>query len=499
MKKIKQWISHLREKRQPGIRNRIMLHLVLFVAFVIVLLWVFQIVLLDHFYSMYKRQQVQAVADAVIQNIGNDDLATLAEHLSTQNDMCIMLLDESNHLLINAEGLRKCLIHRMAPPTLAWWKDRAAENDGPVIDDFDMQPFVAPGFNPRRFVGQLPSSMEDHSQSMLYVRQVTLSSGEIATLMLNAKLTPVTSTVDALRYQLGWITVIVLAAALGVAFVLSKHISRPIEDTNAAARELAHSRYQPSKRARRYREISELNDTLAHAAEELSKVETLQHELIANISHDLRTPLTMIGGYAEMMRDLPGESTPENMQVIMDETSRLTTLVNELLDFSRLQSGSTAIEPSSFCLTDAVESMIGRIGKLTEKDGYIIRLDADAQLYVNADEKRIGQVVYNLIGNALTYTGADKTVIVHQQQLGNAVRISVKDSGKGIPADELALIWNRYYRAKESHRRAIVGSGLGLNIVRAILDQHHANYGVDSTPADGSTFWFELPLEPRDL
>ena len=109
-----------------------------------------------------------------------------------------------------------------------------------------------------------------------------------------------------------------------------------------------------------------------------------------------------------------------------------------------------------------------------------------------ADESRIGQVVYNLINNALTYTGEDKTVTVTQTIEGDMARIAIHDSGKGIP--ELPLIWNRYYRAKENHKRAIQGSGLGLSIVRSILEAHNVPYGVDSQEGKGTTFWFKLPL-----
>ena len=198
-------------------------------------------------------------------------------------------------------------------------------------------------------------------------------------------------------------------------------------------------------------------------------MEHLQHELIANISHDLRTPLTMIGGYAEAMRDIPSENTPENMQIIMDETARLSTLVNEILDFSRLQTGALAMNPQPMSLTDTVQAIVTRVGKLTEKDGYVIRFAPEDNLTVVADETRIGQVVYNLLGNALTYTGKDKTVTLTQTRKDGRARLSVSDTGKGIAPEELPLIWNRYYRTQESHKRAVIGSGLGLSIVRNIL------------------------------
>ncbi len=231
--------------------------------------------------------------------------------------------------------------------------------------------------------------------------------------------------------------------------------------------------------------------TLAKAADELSQVEHLQHELIANISHDLRTPLTMIGGYAEAMRDIPGEATPENLQIVIDETNRLTSLVSELLDFSRLQTGNAEMSPAPFCLTEAISAIVQRVGGMTGKDGYLIRFELEESVWIHADEKRISQVVYNLLGNALTYTGADKTVTLTQTMQEGTVRLSVHDTGKGIPPEELPLIWRRYYRAQESHKRAVIGSGLGLSIVESILVKHGMRYGVDSVQGEGTTFWFE--------
>ena len=465
------------------------------------LLWMFQIVFLDDFYRGFKSRQVEDAAEMILQNLeqDSDDLSSSAGIIAEHYDVCILLLDSNANVLLSAEGTRNCLIHRLSSRALAWWCDKASEDGTASMELFRMQsipsgpagslvdgtgtevmsPPSKVSFQPsdQPNVSPLPVQTEtsngkynkrDHRirlmdqseiQSLLYARKVHLSDGTEATLLLNTQINPVISTVSALRSQLGVITVVV----------------KP-----------PHSN--------KYREIAELNETLVHAADDLGKVEALQHELIANISHDLRTPLTMIGGYAEVMRDLPSENTPENMQMIIDETSRLSTLVNELLDFSRMQASGLKLNPSDFCLTDAVDSTVKRVGKLTEKDGYTILFEYDTPVFVTADSMRISQVVYNLIGNALTYTGPDKRVTVRQSVHDGYAHIDITDTGKGIAPDELDLIWNRYYRTKETHKRAIIGSGLGLNIVQSILKEHNVPYGVSSELDKGTTFWFELPL-----
>lgn len=298
---------------------------------------------------------------------------------------------------------------------------------------------------------------------------------------------------EAVRTQFLLTVAAITLATVLVGFTMARSISEPIIETNESARELSRSRYTRPPHSGGYREIAELNDTLVRAAEDLGRVEDLQRELIANISHDLRTPLTMIVGYAEAMRDIPEEVTPENMQIIIDETNRLNSMVNEVLDFSRLRTGSLELEEKPFNLTEQIREITGRVSKMTAVDGYRVVFDGAEERWVTGDSGRISQVLYNLLGNALTYSGEDKTVRVAQKDAGSRVRVEISDSGEGIPANELPYIWDRYYRSRENHRRAVIGSGLGLNICRSILEKHGVEYGVKSGEGQGTTFWFELP------
>ena len=296
------------------------------------------------------------------------------------------------------------------------------------------------------------------------------------------------------RWEFLVIVIAILLATGLVGYSMARSISQPIIETNEAARELARGQYTRPPHSGGYREIAQLNDTLVETAGDLRRVEDLQRELIANISHDLRTPLTMIEGYAEAMRDIPEEITPDNMQIIIDETERLSGMVNEVLDFSRLRTGSMELTQTAFSLTDLVRTSIDRISRMTAANGYTVTFDAAEDVTVTADSGRIGQVIYNLVGNALTYTGSDKDVHVRQEIREDAARISVRDSGEGIPPEELPWIWDRYYRSRENHKRAIIGSGLGLNICRGILESHGAPYGVENAPEGGTIFWFELKV-----
>ena len=179
--------------------------------------------------------------------------------------------------------------------------------------------------------------------------------------------------------------------------------------------------------------------------------------------------------------------------MVIDETGRLTSLVNDLLDMSRFISGNRQLTLESFSITDALRETVARYSKMCERDGYRVQLQCDCELCVTADRSAILRVVYNLINNAINYTGDDKLVTVRQIYRDGVCRVEVTDSGCGIPSSELPHIWERYYRASEFHKRSVVGTGLGLSIVKNILALHKARFGVRSRVGYGSTFWFELP------
>jgi signal transduction histidine kinase len=243
-------------------------------------------------------------------------------------------------------------------------------------------------------------------------------------------------------------------------------------------------------------EIVELAQTLNFARDEISKADKMQKELIANVSHDFKTPLTMIKSYASMIREISGdvpEKRNKHALVIEEEADRLTALVNDVLELSKLASGIGELKLVDINLSSCVYEILNRFEYLSETQGYQFIVDVDDGIYTRADELKISQVLYNLIGNAVNYTGEDKRVFVSLKRDGVGAKFSVRDTGKGIKEEDIPSIWERYYRSSEAHKRPVKGTGLGLSIVKSALEKHGFIYGVRSQVGKGSEFYVIFP------
>lgn len=507
-----------RRKRVGGgisISRKLFVFLALFTLFILAVVWVMQIGLLNYFYRQSKYKELE-LADRLITSSVQDnpsELERVVEECATDYLLCIRVFRVDGpmaHQLVSADVSSDCLIHHISDRFLTYLYNEAVAGGGLYTRQVSPNALFLthpdamagkendkrPQENSENFRSFLRRTSADGDLNLIRVRVITGAMGDTYIIMLNSELEPLRATVNTLQTQFWMIAFILLLGSLILAVLISRNISEPLKKMNRAAKKLAAGNYNADFRAGGYREITELSDSLTHASEQLSQNDRLQKELIANISHDLRTPLTMIIGYSEVMRDLPGENTPENVQVIIDETQRLSQLVNDLLDLSKLQAGSRKPVLEVFNLTELIRATMLRYEKLTQKDGYRIEYASDVSVDVSADRTMILQVIYNLINNAINYTGDDKLVRVTQQLIadGMRVRVSVTDSGAGIPPEQIPLIWDRYYKIDKVHRRAMIGTGLGLSIVKQILEAHHTTYGVESKVGEGSTFWFEMKV-----
>lgn len=413
-----------------------------FCALLLAILWLFQTVFLSDMYKFIRKNEIERAITLVEKNINSPNLEDILRELEYNKE--IIVRPTNNYI----------------PPALP-----------------------APDIRNRR-----------QPETITNTKEFTLEDGSKISLTFHAIVTPVDATVSTLRMQLFIITGIMIFLATLIAIIISKRISNPIEQINQSAKALAKGDYETEFHGRGFLEIKELSDILNTAALELSKVERLRRELMANISHDLRTLLAFIYSYAEMMHDFPHEVTSEQSQIIMDEAKRLTSLVNDMLDISCLETGITRLNKENYNLTERLRETINRMNRLVENKGYQLNFEYEEDVYIHADEVKITQAFYNLLINAITYSGDDKTVIVRQSVKGNAVKIEVIDHGEGIDQSDLPYIWERYYKVNKEHKRPIIGTGLGLSIVKKIIEMHNGKYGVELEVGKGSIFWFQLEL-----
>lgn len=470
----------------------------------LLILWLFQTVYLDTFYKKIKTNELESALSHVETMSVDEDFSQAVETIAESYDVCILVTDFEGKTLFSADKNMNCAIHKLPTEELVRIMKKAG--DGEVIKiknniglSFDKD-INNKDKRPNRFEDKMNMPPNDEYESLMLVKIITLNDGTQCAAFLNSIISPVSATVYTLRIQLIYISVIMVVIALVMAVVIAVKVSRPIININNSAKKMARGDYNIKYDVGSYKEISELSKTLNYTVSELKKTEDLQHELIANVSHDLRTPLTMITAYSEVMRDIPGENSPENVQVIIDEANRLTNLVNDMLDISKLQAGVDTLNAREYNLTSGIKSVIDRYAKLVEQDGYkVIFKYKEEDIMVRADEFKIYQVLYNLVNNAINYTGPDKTVTIKQIVNGEIVRIEVTDTGDGIAEEELANVWERYYKADKKHKREVMGTGLGLSIVKNILKLHDAKYGVLSKVGEGSTFWFELKIIGKSI
>ena len=508
-------------KRDIGIKYKVFSAFLLFAIVLLGVLWFFQIIYLKDFYRSVKKVETEKVLNTLEGLIlSGNDVSEDIENLAGTNNMAIYVTDEDGRGIYNAEYIHNSRLSSMPLTMFLECKEKASEAGGTAVIEFEGSKRKLP----QEAVGELPGDVpdvgeqpfisesrieytldpnrkdlfrqnigDDLAESIIYVRTLSVNNTNYV-LMVNSVLTPLDATVSTLKRQLLIISTIMLVVSLCFGFGVSYMISRSIIKLDAGAKRLAAGDYDVKFDSVDYAEVARLSDTLNYAASELKKTDDLQKELIANVSHDLRTPLTMIKGFSEMMRDIPGENNPENCQVVIAETERLTGLVNDMLDISKLKAKTIELEPARYNLTQSIKTVLTRYNKLQEVDGYTVDFSYDRDIYVFADEQKMYQVIYNLVNNAINYTGDDKKVYVSQIINNDIVRIEVTDTGEGVSQEDIPFVWDRYYKNSSVHKRAKQGSGLGLSIVKSVLEMHGAKYGVNSVPNEGATFWFEIPI-----
>lgn len=420
--------------------------------------------------------EMSHIADRIVSSYNSEDAVSVLDQISYERGVCVEIVttDETSY---SSNGIdRGCTLNEKNNIETVLYKRK----------------FIRSGEKRAQYIYTNPVF---HNKTILY--GVKLESDAYAFIM--ASLEPLGATTSILASQLVYVTIGVLLLSFVIAYFISKNISKPIVQMSRSAKRMGNGilnvHFDTNSSIE---EINELAVTLNKMNAELVKTDELRRDLMANVSHDLKTPLTMIKAYAEMIRDLDQqkEKRDTHLNVIIEEADRLNVLVNDILNLSKLQSNIEELNMEEFDLTECINTILKRYDILREKEGYQFIFKQTKPLMIQADRAKMEQVIYNLINNAINYTGKDNKVTIKVKESKDSIRVQIIDTGKGIKEEDLDVIWDRYYKSSKKHKRNAFGTGLGLSIVKNVLEHHHFNYGVTSKINKGTTFFFDVPKQP---
>lgn len=481
-------------------RYFIWLYFIVYTIIIILSLWVFQIVFLDSFYLRIRYDNLKKTGTemAKAMNCGSveltndkvDEWITATVDANSSGIYTYLVYDDDKGQRI-VESPYSYFLPSNTSPTMNgpdYVKNSSLFDD--VIKALNSGTELTDGYLCKYFTDEATNT-----QFCIYASNVTNNLGQFCLFLISDK-ESLNETMSVIQYQLIIVTGLVVVLSFFLAWAMATKLSDPIKRMSDTAKKWAESDNDVVFRGESYEELNELADALNYAKEGVSKAGNMQRDLLANVSHDLKTPLTMIKAYAEMIRDISGDNKQKrdsHTEVIIEEADRLTMLVNDLLDLSKLQNNSDVVELAQVDLSELVERVVYRFNDFISAKGYVIEKQIESECFTECDERKIEQVVYNLIGNSINYTGEDKTVKVFlSKKDDDVILLEIIDSGKGISSDQIDTIWEKYYRFSETHQRPVKGTGLGLSIVKTILENHKLRFGVISKKGCGSNFFVEF-------
>lgn len=459
------------KQKSKRITFHIWLYLALFMSLILALLWIFQVLFFDKYYESRTINEVNKIAKYTKEYYDEGASYNDYDLLSYESNSCIEIVSH-NELFYVSNNRRGCLFDPKEAKEVNSYK-------------YD---FINSNLNSKNYTLTNPAI-----NNKTLVSAIKLDDTVYA--FINVSLEPTDPAIRIIREELIYITIVLYVLSFAFAYFISKKISTPIVKINKQAKEIAKGNLNNNFSINEnITEIKELADTLNYTKEELSKLNETRKDLLANVSHDLKTPLTMIKAYAELSRDLHKdneEKRNENLNIIIEESERLNLLVNDILELSKNESNMNELNIETFEINSFIESIIHRFDYLKE-EGYTFDFIFEKKYKIKADKQKLEQVIYNLVINAINYTGKNKKITIRLVNKKKNLRVYVEDTGKGIDKEEIDKIWDKYYKNEKNHQRKKYGTGLGLSIVKNILIKHGFEFGVESMKNKGTKFYFDI-------
>lgn len=489
-------------------RFKLWVYFAVFTAFIFIILWLMQTVFLQSFYNDMLISDTKKVAEKIRSHGTDADIEKKIDELARDNTVIILITDESGKLLYSSDEF-KGMHSKVKIPGNAEIEDKNRKNEfaglpeppkekkndfGKRMDEYRNLPD-----NYNEILSLLKASDEGYIESTeddyyVYVTYVDYNGQDgKSVLYISTPLEAQGSAVNILRRILVWVTVLSLAAGFILSWFIARKFSKPVQRLSEKADKLGEKEYREAYDSGFCSELDSLNQTLDRTNEKLNTSKEFQMQLLSNVSHDLRTPLTMIKGYAEMIRDISwedSEAMSSDLQVIIKEADRLNALVNEILEYSELQTEDDTKDMEQLDLSELVKSSAERFEKLLQPENVVIEKDIDLGLTATGNPGLLERALYNLMDNAVRHTGDGKKIRVALKQKDGIKVISVQDFGNGIAPEEIDHIWDRYYTSRQRKGKGV--SGLGLAIVKQIALKHRGKCYAESKEGEGCTFFIEI-------
>lgn len=454
------------------------------------ILWFMQVIFLQSYYSSMKKGEVVKLAEKIEAEYKRGDFLDFLDDIAYKNASNIYIYNSQEQLIYTSVGSLN-------------QNGQVGGQNGGQNGNISQSPSRFINIDASVVLKKIKeSSSEKISETLELNKPKTelyvygeLIEGTDEYLVMVVSIDPIDATTSVLKSQLVYVTIIALLISSIISIFISRRLSRPILKITQSAKKLSKGCYDIEFEKGGYAEVDELADTLNAATKELGNTDKVRKELIANVSHDLRTPLTMIKAYSEMIRDLSGNDKikrEEHLKVIIDETDRLSRLVDDMMDLSKIESGLISLNKTRFNINEIVENIVNGFKILNQDKNSEFKITVPKEAFVMADKTKIEQVIYNLMINAVNHTGKNKKIEAKVTTFGKRIKVQIKDNGVGIAKENLPNIWTRYYKVDKTYKRTTTGSGLGLSIVKNILEKHNSNYGVESDVGKGSVFYFDL-------
>jgi len=461
------------------LQKKVFLYLISFSLLILILLWLFQVIFLKYYYESFKTNELSSALTTIKISYAYNEksIYNILENFSYDKGICSEIIENGSISYTTNPLNRGCLSLYDKQNTIVKEKTKFLNSDE---ETFRLR------------------IVNSKSTNKTLVYGIKLDNN--TSIFLNTSIDPIDSTVTILKNQLMIITVIIIILSSIVAYIIANKLSNPIAKLTKKSKELSNGNFTVDFNVNSdIIEINDLANSLNYTKDVLKKNDEIRRELMANVSHDLKTPLTMIKAYAEMVRDLSyknEEKRNSDLNVIINEVDRLNLLVNDILNLSKLESNIDHLDKEKFDLIEVINTIIHHfnIFSVTEDCKFICHYPKSIIIY--ADKAKIEQVIYNLISNAINYS-LDKKKVYITILMKNNIKINITDIGPGIKNDEIDKIWDKYYKADKSHKRNTIGTGLGLSIVKNILELHNYKYGVISKKDKGTTFYFEIPYNKK--